>query len=302
MHAVERTPPVSLAIAMTPELLSYWSGNNVLNPTGYILPGKTLSEGSFEDVLGDYAASKPIRGVLNGCAGTCSATVLAPALATLSCWSFNVYHNYSRPLSPALINETWTDGLFFPKPERDPMFGIYVTGDGFGHHEKLRLRTWTSGLQVSRTCAGPVNVTTCEFASAIAEYSVMSTNGILTFDEPTALSQPAIKAIANNTILNYRTIHEFHLGQHSGQDGAWQTTLGGIEDATIQKWQSYISAISWPDLAKGASLTTTTSGWVARKYTSNFAAWSSGQTCLPEFRDPMPDVSAWYVILHPCLL
>ena len=170
-----------------------------------------------------------MRGVVNGCRGKCAATVRGPALAVDHCTSSSHFVNFSAPLPKADVEKINAGGY----PEDRAIFQVELRTVN-GTPEMLDFRTIIGTHEVERTCAGPVITTDCFLVSAIAEYSVIIDDGILTLAD--APYSPKIMARANNTAITKKTV-----SRPDSNDGHGDifSTLAGI--AVAANYEFYTS-------------------------------------------------------------
>lgn len=291
--------PVNLSVSITPELPSYWTGSWTFNSTDF-----TYSQDSpgFHNVVEDLLRSKTISGV-TGCPDSCSATVLAPALATYACKTEFTYRNFSAPLHDKIerVFEAALNHELSPQaPQSRLVYAVYpyVADNSPPDIEWSVLMTAMSDERVTNTCAGSVNWTKCALVSAIGEYAIHIDNGVVSFADPSALSSPKIVSVANNTGITPEIIAEKNL---LTKNGYTRTTLSGIINVALQKWYTVYGII--PSESKTATakivekqqtvLGNAVSAWWAMQQTSNFEKWNRGIECAPAWIDPRDQVMAW---------
>lgn len=156
------TEAVPLQVSISPEVPAYFTGY-----ASYDFPPSSV-EGfadEFIPVLMDYRQNAPMTGAVTGCVGSCAATLRAPALALQSCQSSLFYQNYTETLSKAEYNALEATGS---SPLDRNVFAIQFDVST-GTREVLLLQTNLTDSSVAKTCSGHLNVTTCEFLSAIGE-------------------------------------------------------------------------------------------------------------------------------------
>lgn len=280
---------VPLQVSISPEVPSYWTGGIVIQ-NGKNNTYTRISQ-LFSEVLDGYMASKTIPGSVSGCGGTCRATVLAPALATLGCYSNFHYRNFSAPLSASkakAFNDASELGWMIGPPNDRTVYeiGPSVLNDLPTKSEHFVLQTRLSDDSVAKTCAGRVNSTSCVLVSAIAEYPVLvDMDGSIRIADTYTLSSPKIVQLANNTALSDAIIAKLGL---KNKGGYTQTTLGGILMATSERWSEVVGLL--PE-------NVTTGGLPIHVYGREQSAWtelqhmSSWRDCAPIWKDPRDLVS-----------
>lgn len=195
------------------------------------------SSNAFQNVSNGFISSRTIPGAVTGCPGTCNATILAPALATHTCYSYSYYSNFSAPLArreAIAYEQAYAADIPVGAPRERAVYVTYpsIVNNLPTERETLVVLTNISDASVGKTCAGRVNSTTCHLVSAIAEYPVTVTaDGAVTVNGD--LSSPKIVQLANNTALTSEIISKQGLVT---KHGFTRTTLGGIADAANSKW------------------------------------------------------------------
>ena len=275
--------PVPLSISIMPELPSYFSGWAVYASLPSIIGDFSPD---FLPVLRDYESGTPIRGIA-GCSGTCSVIVRAPVLAVDHCFTSIAYRNYSTPLS---VQEAKIFNTSHVLPADRRLFGIVAWVED-GTTEHLALQTLLPDQAATDTCAGNVNKTTCYLVSAIGEYNVSVTDGVVKFHEPP--SYPKIISRANNTAITPDTIERFGLRYAEGSTYI-RSTLAGL--SMTMNWQFSQQLSLAPALVPGdtpAMINTQASPqWIPLQYITNYKAWDNTVACAPAFRDPRDDMMA----------
>ena len=278
--------PVPLSVSLTPELPAYFTG--VVDYE--FLPNIEIQDFQqrFLPIFYDWAGQKPMKDVITGCHATCTATVRGPALAVDHCISENHYRNYSYPISQKEA-QLFEEGCVKPSEDQLTFLQEFVALNGTT--ERLNYTTMISGSDVAETCAGQVNTTSCFLVSAIAEYDVTITEGVLTLD---AAAYPKIVATANNTAITEDTIEQLGLSHGSGDKNYVKTTLSGIANAANLAFYQTEGLITFPDsnqltlpgLAPAPGL------YAYQHITNNDNMYGKGKDCAPAWKDPRQDVMA----------
>jgi hypothetical protein len=261
---------------MVPELLSYFSGP-------YDAPTNTADFSSdMHSVLNAYSSRKPITDAIQGCTGTCIATIRAPALIADHCTTNITWQNFSLPYSHEEMAVWRKDSA----PNSRRLYETSLTSK-YGEKETLDFHTVFNGDKVARTCAGPVTSTHCYLRSAIAEYGVVITNETVTLKDP---ANPAFVSWANNTAITKETIDKFGLRQRNGSSYI-STTLGGLVSAFQYEYPfgGYAAPPKHPGVLdiimdnNGAS-------WFMLQQITNYDRYNNGTDCVLAWDDPRPAV------------
>ncbi len=275
VHPSERTEPIQLGVAITPQLPAYFSGySSYLNmPTS---EGTDWTE-AFLPVLRGYLDDAPISDAISGCVGSCQATVQAPVLAIDHCSSMLLPRNLSTPL-----NRTETrlleEGCYLTTSNFEVFQIVFETLNGTVEH--LAFTTVLPTEALTKTCSGPVNATTCFLVSATGEYDVNVENCVITFADPP--TRPRVIQTANNTAITQQTIKEY--GLDTG--GGWiKTTLSGIAETADVAYYNSISSVLFPGTYQPEFFPGRNP--IVMKYMED---WKNDQGGCVGFRDPRDDI------------
>lgn len=233
----------TLQVSITPQLLSYWSGVADFSLLPEVAP--LDFQRHFISLFEEWAHDEPIRGGITGCTGTCKATVRAPAFVVDHCVHNITHRDFRKPVS----NTTYQDFLS----------GCVITNQDIltfanrfnvnnGTHEYMNYTTVLSDEGVTKTCNGKVNETTCSLLSGTAEYEVLVTGGVITFQHPH--THPKIVSIANNTAITQSTVSDFGLTKFGT---LVKTTLGGIANGANVLYYRKQDLIAYPGATQSDS-------------------------------------------------
>lgn len=164
-----------------------------------------------------------------------------------------------------------------------------------GSSEVIKYETVISDSEVAKTCTGHVKTTECYLVSAIGEYEVEVTDGIITFTEPP--SYPRIVARANNTALTNETIVGLGLNSTMNADSI-NSTLSGITNSANIAFNAQVGLATYP--ARGGmapGLSPAPNQYVFQHITNYAQMWGPHPDCAPAWRDPRDNVMAKLVRL-----
>lgn len=281
--------PIELEVSLTPEVPAYFTGRALYGEDGYYGGYDTSAE--WLPVMQDYLSKRPIQNAISGCPGTCTATVQGPAFAIAECSTILEYKNYSRPMSRKDQN-IWNKYHVetFDALNDTTVFQVFLATRN-GTSETVELVTRISDSEVAETCSGHLQTVTCSLISAIAEYDVVITDGVLTFEKPP--SSPKIVAFANNTAITDQTIDIKGL-KVMNRGVEWiKTTLSGIAGAAYLMFGVQETIGVWPDDPKSGALLYPSPSPFAFEYFANYLAWGQqGTACAPSWNDPRSDIMA----------
>lgn len=117
----------------------------------------------------------------------------------------------------------------------------------------------------------------------MAEYSIVVSDGIISFEGGKTPSHPTIIARANNTALTEQRATNFDL-----YDGAnWiRTTLSGIAQAASVKWYATYGLAP----LNGTLITVPLLNPLAQELMTNYEAWDNQFDCAPAWKDPQDKI------------
>lgn len=235
-------------------------------------------------VMNEYSSNQPIIGGIEGCIGSCTATIRAPALVVDHCESTVTEQNFSAPYT-SQETALYHEGQF---PATRTLFATYLTSSN-GTAETLDLQTFFTGAEVAATCAGPFNSTNCYLRSAIAEYEVTMTNGTIILLDA---ANPKFVSWANNTAITNETIYKF--GLHSDQNpGCMKTTLAAIVNAFLFKY--YFSGDAYPPKHSKPGyldISLQSQSLFMYQHITNYAQYNNETACTYTFNDPRSSIMA----------
>jgi hypothetical protein len=254
-----------LNVSIVPEIPSYF--------TGFYTAAGTSGDFSpaMLPIAGDYVSNKPITSGVQGCEGSCTVRVRAPALLPRSCVSTVSQYNLSAPDAPG--------NLIVFDSSLTPIYGTT---------EMLDFKTELTGDGFAEMCAGPKNTTHCYLQSAIAEYDALIVNGTIKLENA---AHPRLVSWANNTAITNETISKFHLRDGSGSDWT-KTTLGGIVYAFELGFHVSATAILPPSNPRWPPQVQWNYVWFLYQHITNYEQADTGKACSYTWADPRSSVMA----------
>ena len=161
-----------------------------------------------------------LAGVIQGCPGTCTAKLRAPAFAERVCTSTKVPIDYTH-IQPIRNNQLGnTEAL----PLEWEQFFMSV-GIVLDDKESLNLVTAYPEYTDVDNCSGHLNMTACTFDSAIGEYTISITDGKVTLLDA---EHPRIISLSNTTAVD----------THTNKNGGKRSTLAPIVQVAFEKFES----------------------------------------------------------------
>lgn len=277
--------PITLGIAITPEMPAYWSGVADYS----FLPEVELQDFQIEflPIYNEYGSQAPMKDAITGCSQICTATVRAPALAVDRCVSSLRYQNFSHPMSPAQRKQ-FAAGCTIPVDSQSVFNVRFMVYNGTA--ETLNFTTEISDHTVAETCAGYVNTTWCSLVSAIGEYPVNINDGIITFAERP--SYPKIIARANNTAITDDTIRQYGLRTRDSVSDDVKTTLSGV--AMGANIAYFVKEGLMPQPGKGGlpALAPAPGLYPFQHITNYREMYGPDFDCAPAWKDPRDEIMA----------
>ena len=281
--------PIDLQLSLTPQVPANFTGRALYGEDGVYGGYDTSAE--WLPVMRDFLARTPIRDAVSGCPGTCIATVRGHALAVEDCTTELQFKNYSRPMSKK-DEQVWSEYHVesFETLEDTKVFEVFFATRN-GSAETLSFTTSITDDAVTTTCAGHLNTTTCNLVSAIAEYEIVITDGLITFAE--LPSYPTIVTRSKNTAITDETIDSHGLNVvNRGVDWV-RTTLSGIAGAAFLSFGVQETIGVWGNDPKSGALLYPSPTPFAFEYFANYLAWDQGTSeCAPAWNDPRENIMA----------
>ncbi|KAK5168607.1 uncharacterized protein LTR77_005916 [Saxophila tyrrhenica] len=289
----------NLSVSITPEIPAYWTGT-----VGFYLMPLVESlqfQNHFLPVYYEFGAGAPMRGAIVGCPSqsTCRALVRGPALAVDNCTSVSEPRDFKSLMSKTQAKDFaqgcmwWVNFGPFSRPEEDQVVFKQKFSIFNGTTESFLYETTISDEDVARSCVGHVNTTSCYMVSAVGEYEVEITDGVVTFAEPP--SYPRIVARANNTALTDKTVADFQLAINH-VDNAINTTLGGIAEGAGLAYYTNEGLVTIPgenrEVPSRPGLSPNPSLYTFQHITNYAEMFSSDADCAPAWRDPRDGIMA----------
>lgn len=209
----------------------------------------------------------PLHGVIEGCPGTCTAKLRAPALAVKACTSTKIPVDYGnlQYIKNAQLGNTEAVPLDWE------MFFISI-GLVLDEKESLNLVTAYPEYSDFEKCTGHLNMTACTLESAIGDYDVQIIDGKATLIDA---ANPNIIAWANNTAVDPST----------DASGGRNSTLGTIVEFAYEHYDM-IAARYATGQAQSELITNGPGLPIVREFEKPTAA---GHPCTG-FVDPRPSV------------
>ena len=280
VHSTTPELPVLLQVSIAPELPRGFTGNALYDSDKPREASGSEYSNDFHQILRDCFNREPIRseGGITGCSGTCHAVVRAPALAVDRCTTELVYRNYSLP--PTAEEEKIMHYGIPPKDRNSFMINWSPLN---GTYEEVVFETDISDEEVTKTCAGHVNITKCYMRSAIGEYTIhISNDDIITFDEQP--SYPRIVARANNTAMTQESQSQFGLCHNQG--GFCNSTLVGLSLGMAVQYGGALGFLH-NMTTDGITLLEGGAAWLGFGYETNY---DDHNNCAPSWNDPRDSI------------
>ncbi|KAK5174964.1 uncharacterized protein LTR77_000100 [Saxophila tyrrhenica] len=160
----------------------------------------------------------PLKDRIRGCAGHCTAKILAPALAPLACTSHELPVDYTK--APSFQK---SHANIAASPLAQEQFFVSV-GLGVDQTETVNVVT---GYSTTEDRKGTLRYTACTLVSAVGEYTVDVYGDLAHLYDP---GKPKIIALANNTVV-YDEI--------DSNSGGYRSTLAQVVARADDEWNNY---------------------------------------------------------------
>lgn len=269
--------PVTLRAMLSPEIPTNYTATGALYDEQNSYLNAEYTSG-IEPIRRQWTNQLPIPSPLEGCQGTCTARVLAAALAPTGCRDeYSSWMNFTdirnetemRKL-PHGCRQDWSD-------IRCQMFEVHVwPSKQFGDHEPIDITfgRYTPIDPLDKDgCAGNYTLTTCSFRSAIAEYDI-TTQGNISVTINNARS-PRIVALANNSAREQYALNE-----------RINATIGGI---ALLASMDFYSDIGMRGPGTDNQYTDNINR-VQSRLIANSEDYFNKKACAPVWQDPVPEV------------
>lgn len=247
-HGLSRPTTISLDVVMAPELPTGWSGvwfttsdyplpNYYANPAfnatypsadGWLENNIICQQGGWspDGQLGNAPTqwwdNAPAKGVVRGCAGTCTAKIQAPALFPTSCETRTVISQLDSPYDAAAAN-----GEFAPPLTSE---GYISTTSLLVQEPRITegINLITGFVTLNSSCEGEFVYKTCTFEPGIGEYEIVIQNDEV---DMVSLAAPSFVALANNSGISRSPT--------TVNGGTYRSTLAGVVYSMMSRWNSY---------------------------------------------------------------